>query len=94
MKTQMDQRCQIGRRAAAVLWGLAVAVVWVLFFNGAAFGAGPIPEEQVNRLVEAAWKEKINRLDALVYKHTITPPETEEEIRQKHEKKFSKALGH
>jgi hypothetical protein len=54
--------------------------------TGDASPARPIPEEQIDRLMESAWKEKIDRLDALVYKHTIELPKSEEEIRQKHEK--------
>jgi hypothetical protein len=48
--------------------------------------AQPIPEEQINRLLEAVWKQEVNNIDAVVYLHVNTPPESEEAIRQRHEK--------
>lgn len=78
-------------RIDIIIFGILVAMIGTSrASNGAALTAGPIPEEQVNRLVEAAWKERIHRIDALVYKHILEPPKSEEEIRQKHEESSQK----
>ncbi len=55
--------------------------------------AQPIGDEQINRLLEAVWKQEVNSIDAVVYLHINTPPETEDALRRKHEKILQRAMG-
>lgn len=55
--------------------------------------AQPISEEQINRLLEAAWKQEVKSIDAVMYVHIYEPPKTEDEIRREAEVSTQMAMG-
>lgn len=80
-------------------WRVFVCGIWSVFFgmfmssNAFSATAHPIPEEQMDRLMKAVWKEKVHSIDVIVHKHITQPPKSEEEIRQQVEKNIQRTNG-
>lgn len=66
----------------------------VLTISYIGMAKGEIPtEDQIAKLVEAAWKEPAHSIDITLYKQITKPPQSAEEFRQMFEKSFEKSEG-
>lgn len=80
-------------------WRVFLCGIWLVFIgifmssNAFSATAHPIPEEQMDRLMKAVWKEKLHSIDVIVYKYIRQSPKSEEEIRQQVEKNIQRTNG-